>query len=366
MRATKLITALLPALLLGSGLFSCTKSESALREDEICMRVPTTKATGLSEDEIFGVFLTANDYPGGTAWETAWSGEQSYVLDAAFKHFDAATLGTAQDFWAGCDETGNHRPYYYPLQGSLLAMGYSPHKDSPKAAGTILSVTHNSNLQNQTATNPLLTVDFKQTMDPTKMVSLKYFRPADVNNGKSFSKQNSAVPILFHHALCKVQFVFTSNAEWYKISNLRLMGCVNEGTFYNANSPGFLPTLSSATNEGYLLQETSASLYSRVTSPELLLLPQYTDGLFTSGNTGTFIRLEFDITDKDAFSAQHVVLSLDSPVSEEAKQDGVIYFTGLTKHWEMGKSYTYNIGINPHPIDFTLDIEVFTDTAVEM
>ena len=60
------------------------------------MRVPTTKATGLSEDEIFGVFLTANDYPGGTAWETAWSGEQSYVLDAAFKHFDAATLGTAR------------------------------------------------------------------------------------------------------------------------------------------------------------------------------------------------------------------------------------------------------------------------------
>lgn len=144
------------------------------------------------------------------------------------------------------------------------------------------------------------------------------------------------------------------------------MGCVNEGTFYNANSPGFLPTLSSATNEGYLLQGTSASLYPVVTSPELLLLPQYTDGLFTSGNTGTFIRLEFDITDKDAFSSQHVVLSLDSPVSEEAKQDGVIYFTGLTKHWEMGKSYTYNISINPRPIDFTLDIEVFTDTAVEM
>ena len=134
---------MLPALLLGSGLFSCTKSESALREDEICMRVPTTKATGLSEDEIFGAFLTANDYSEGTAWETAWSGEQSYVLDAAFKKFDA--------FWAGCEiETGNHRPYYYPLQGSLLAMGYSPHKGSSKAAGTILSVTHNSNQQNQT------------------------------------------------------------------------------------------------------------------------------------------------------------------------------------------------------------------------
>lgn len=364
MRTNKLIKSLIPVLIL-SGLLSCTKSESDLRQDEICLRIPTTKATGLSQDEIFGVFLTANDQPGETAWETAWAAEQDFVNDAAFKHFSAAELSTAQDYWAGYDYAGKTRkPYYYPLQGSLLAIGYSPYRES--CPDNITSVTHNSNLQNQSAKNPLLMIGFKQNMNPEQMVNLKYFRPADVNDGKSFSKQNSAVPILFHHALCKVQFVFTSNAEWYKISNLRLMGCVNEGTFYNANSPGFLPTLSSATNEGYLLQGTSASLYSGVTSPELLLLPQYTDGLFTSGNTGTFIRLEFDITDKDAFSAQHVVLSLDSPVSEEAKQDGVIYFTGLTKHWEMGKSYTYNISINPRPIDFTLDIEVFTDTAVEM
>lgn len=352
-------------LILGSGAVSCTKSAVELRNDEICLRVPVTKATGLSTDEVFGVYITANSQPAGTDWATAWSGEQEFLNGVAFKHFTAAELSTTQDCWAGYDYVNKkHIPYYYPVQGSLLAIGYSPYID--QSNGTITSVTHNSNQQNQTATNPLLIVGFKQNMDPKKMVSLKYFRPADVNDGKSFSKQNSAVPILFHHALCKVQFVFTSNAEWYKISNLRLMGCVNEGTFYNANSPGFLPTLSSATNEGYLLQGTSASLYSGVTSPELLLLPQYTDGLFTSGNTGTFIRLEFDITDKDAFSSQHVVLSLDSPVSEEAKQDGVIYFTGLTKHWEMGKSYTYNISINPRQIDFTLDIEVFTDTAVEM
>ena len=359
---------MLPALLLGSGLFSCTKSESALREDEICMRVPTTKATGLSEYEIFGVFLTANDYPGGTAWETAWSGEQSYVLDAAFKHFDAATLGTAQDFWAGCElETGNHRPYYYPLQGSLLAIGYSPHKGSSKAAGTILSVTHNSNQQNQSAKNPLLIIGFRQNMDPGAMVNFKYFRPADVNSGHSFSKESASVPILFHYALCKVQFSFSSDKDWYKIGNVRLLGCVNEGTFYNANSPGFLPTLSSAVNEGYLLSEAPASLYGEgVTSPELLLLPQYTDGVFTSGNTGTFIRLEFDVYDNDQFSSQHVVLSLDSPATEEAKQDGVIYLSGLTKHWEMGKSYKYNIKINPRPIDFTLDVEVLTDLPVEM
>ena len=203
-------------------------------------------------------------------------------------------------------------------------------------------------------------------MDPRAMVNFKYFRPADVNRGLSFSKETASVPILFHYALCKVQFSFSSDKDWYKIGNVRLLGCVNEGTFYNANSPGFLPTLSSAVNEGYLLNEAPASLYEGVTSPELLLLPQYTDGVFTSGNTGTFIRLEFDVYDNDQFSSQHVVLSLDSPATEEAKQDGVIYLSGLTKHWEMGKSYKYNIKINPRPIDFTLDVKVLTDLPVEM
>lgn len=354
-------------LILGIGAVSCTKSAVGLRNDEICLRIPVTKATGLSTDEVFGVYITANSQPAGTDWATAWSGEQEYLNGVAFKHFTTTEPGITQECWAGCDfasEGKTHIPYYYPVQGSLLAIGYSPYRES--CTDNITSVTHDSNLQNQSAKNPLLIIGFKQNMIPEQMVNLKYFRPADVNNGKSFSKSSVSVPVLFHYALCKVQFTFSSDNEWYKIGNIRLMGCVNEGTFYNANSPGFLPTLSSATNEGYLLQGTSASLYSGVTSPELLLLPQYTDGLFTSGNTGTFIRLEFDITDKDAFSSQHVVLSLDSPVSEEAKQDGVIYFTGLTKHWEMGKSYTYNISINPRPIDFTLDIEVFTDTAVEM
>ena len=354
-------------MLILSGLLSCTKSESDLRQDEICLRIPTTKATGLSQDEIFGVFLTANDQPGGTDWEIAWAAEQDFVNDAAFKHFSAADLSTAQDYWAGYDYAGNtHKPYYYPLQGSLLAIGYSPYRES--CPDNITSVTHSSNLQNQSAKNPLLMIGFKQNMNPDQMVNLKYFRPADVNNGKSFSKSTVSVPVLFHYALCKVQFTFSSDNEWYHIGNIRLMGCVNEGTFYNANSPGFRPELSSAVNEGYLLSDGSAtaSLYSGLTSSELLLLPQYTDGKFTTGSTGTFIRLEFDIYDKDAFSSQHVVLSLDSPETEEEKQEGVIYLSSLTKHWEMGKFYKYNIKINPRPIGFTLNVEVFADLPVEM
>ncbi|MGM9736097.1 MAG: fimbrillin family protein [Candidatus Cryptobacteroides sp.] len=356
---------LMTALILGCGILSCSKSEADFHNDEICLRVPITKATGLPENEIFGVFLTVNDQPQGTEWGGAWSAEQEYLNDVAFKHFAASELGTAQDYWAGCDyATLTHKPYYYPVQGSLLAIGYSPYKEQSK--GTVLSVTHNSNLQNQTAKNPLLLIGFKQNMDPAQMDTLRYFRPADVNNGYSFSSKTPSVPILFHHALCKVQFCFLSDNDWYRIYNVRLMGCVNEGTFFNANSPGFLPTLSSATNDGYLLQGESTTDLSGYESPELFLLPQYTDGVFTSGNTGTFIRLEFDITDKDEFSSQHVVLSLDSPETEEAKQDGVIYLSGLTKHWEMGKFYRYNITINPRPIDFSLDIEVFTDIATEM
>lgn len=354
-------------LILGSGAVSCTKSAVELRNDEICLRIPVTKATGLSTDEVFGVYITANSQPAGTDWATAWSGEQEYLNGVAFKHFTAAELSTTQDCWAGYDYVNNkHIPYYYPVQGSLLAIGYSPYID--QSNGTITSVTHNSNLQNQTAKNPLLMIGFKQNMNPEQMVNLKYFRPADVNNGKSFSKSTVSVPVLFHYALCKVQFTFSFDNEWYKIGNIRLMGCVNEGTFYNANSPGFRPVLSSAVNEGYLLSEGSAtaSLYTGLTSRELLLLPQYTDGEFTTGSTGTFIRLEFDIYDKDAFSSQHVVLSLDSPETEEEKQDGVIYLSSLTKHWEMGKFYKYNIKINPRPIDFTLNVEVFADLPVEM
>lgn len=355
---------ILAGLLLTAALVaSCAKIRTMpdTPPQEIAMKTPVmTKAAGEWEGP-FGLFAYSTSAQSGTDWTSVWAGSSPYLDNVAFKK--------QGEYWLGWDPTSQaYHAYYYPLSGSLLFAGYSPHKDASE--GTVTNVTLNSNAADL---NPYLAVTFSHVTENvatadrtykkanvTKMPDLMWFDVKDANSGKTVAKTSEAINVTFRHALSKVSLKFTDTGSWYRLKDVRLTGCIYSGTFYSGRTAGWLPDIQNVAD--YILPIQTQTQNDKTIYPELqgqtfddlFIIPQYLNGIFpVLGGTvesEVDVKLVFTVTDRDAFGEQTVEILLKDH----------------TERWEMGKHYTYNIAVNADPIDFGAPTVTITQQTVSM
>lgn len=327
---------------------SCSKTTVISVPEEIAFDafgMPMTRAS-YPEDEVFGVYACQAGCGGGTAWDAsdAWPQASSYFANAAFKNIDGN--------WAGYDiAQGKPNPYFWPSEGSLMFAGYSPHEDASKE--TVTSVAWNPNREDlSVGVNPYLQIGFTQKTDISQMVDLMWFDVKDVNGGNTMTKESGVVNIDFRHALSKVTLNFSgSPQDRYKLTSVKLKDCINTATFYSGKTAGWMPDLAVEKLVNFTLLGSEV-LLNGWTSPEnLLIIPQYLDGIFPVIGTGSVdmgidVILAFTIT--DGYGSQEIEIPLKN----------------YTERWVMGKHYVYNIAVNADPIDFgSPTISITTQTV---
>ncbi len=336
---------------------SCSKvervSESTLHELVLSpLLSPTLKSESddLQDGTVFGVFSYLSDMVGQTDWKTAFPNSTSYMENAAFKFSDGIAQGWNPDL-------DSSHPYYWPMAGSLMFAGYSPYVSLSN--GTIRNVTFIPRTVAGVDSNPYMTVEFTQNVNPVEMVDLLWFDVSGVNSGLTVSKREEPVDIVFKHALAKVEF--NISYEHFHGVTARLTECIFTATFFSGRTPGWLPSSeadlvtlefltapSSVDSEGHLVRTIDSSLY---------MIPQFTDGTFESmdAQIGGDIMLELIIIGR----IPRVETTDDPDDYIETRYEIEIPIKDYTPRWEMGKRYVYNVTIEPKAIEFaepTIDI----------
>lgn len=314
-----------------------------------------TKAgeTIFPNDRSFGLFAYYSECAGGTEWtsQSAIRSATPYLENVAFKK-----NGTV---WCGYDFTQLAvKSYYWPISGSLLFSGYSPHCDESDAVESVQYVQNSSDVN--VAPNPYMAIEFTQKTTPADMVDLMWFDPLDVSNGTTVSKQADAVSVSFKHALSKVEFRFVDVTNHYKLKGVILKGVVNEGIFYSGTTAGWLPDLTEV--EDYeLLPDSYERTLNNSVAGNLFIIPQYLDGIFPSLGTeldsGVDVVLEFTVFD---------TIIVDGGQQKELGQKFEIPLKNYTYRWMTGMSYTYTITANADPIEFDTPDFTIIEQVVSM
>ena len=327
---------------------SCSKTTVISVPEEIAFDafgMPMTRA-GYPENGIFGVYACQAGCGVNTAWDAsdAWPQASSYFANAAFKNIGGGN-------WAGYDiAQDKSKPYFWPSDGSLMFAGYSPHKDA--SGETITSVAWNPNREDlSVGVNPYLQIGFTQKTDISQMVDLMWFDVKDVNGGKTMTKESGVVNIDFRHALSKVTLNFSDSQERYMLTSVKLKDCINTATFYSGKTAGWMPDLAVDKLKDFTLLNSEVTLNGWTSPENLLIIPQYLDGIFPVIGTGSFdmgidVILAFTVT--DGYGSQEIEIPLKN----------------YTERWVMGKHYVYNISVNADPIDFgSPNISITTQTV---
>lgn len=324
-----------------SGLFlgACAKTQ-VVGDDrpEIVMDRLQTKAD-YPADGVFGIYAYHIPVPSGSPRLDSWNSDDAtaYLQNVAFMYngIEAAGYDTSSD---------THRPYYWPLSGSLVFAGYSPHVDESSA---VTSVSFADNLTVGRPENPHIIIDFTQNTDPEEMVDLLYFTMMQ----NSVSKEDSPVPIVFSRAMSKVSISFKDPNGYYRIRNVRLKDCINQGKFYAAvESSGWSPMLSGLSD--YMLQEEITQLSGTETKmPAVLPIPQFLDGFYSTlgAGTGKGVSLAFDLLDK---TNEKFYSEMEIKLFPYEDGEGNFVNASLPSRWQMGMHYTYVFTIEADPIEF--------------
>lgn len=302
------------------------------------------KSIAYPEDQVFGIYALYADCPQGVDWrdQTAWGASSIYLDSVAFKYNG--------EYAAGYDlQSDAYKPYYWPFSGSLMFAGYSPHQGD--SDGTIDSVNFILNTVNPGA-NPYFKIDFRQIVEPSKMIDLMWFDIKDVNNGKTVAKSDTPLNLQFKHALAKVSFEFVDNNEIYQLDSVILRGCINKATFYSGYTAGWLPDISQVENYELLSSSMEREKLNEWKSESLYIIPQYLDGIYDTltgtQDRGLDVVLAFGLT--DGFGGQLVEIPLKN----------------YTDRWLLGYHYKYTVTVNADPIEFGSPDFTITSQIVAM
>lgn len=327
-----------------SGLFlgACAKIQ-VVGDDrsEIVLDRLQTKAGYPSEgvNSVFGIYAYHLPVPSGSARLESWKPDvaTAYLQNVAFKYDGSEAAGY---------DTGNdvHRPYYWPLSGSLVFAGYSPHVDESTA---VTSISFSDNISVGRPENPHIIIDFTQNAVPGEMVDLLYFTMMST----SVSKEDSPVAVTFSHAMSKVSISFKDPEGYYRIRNVRLKDCINQGKFYAAvESSGWSPVLTGLSD--YVLQDGLSQLSDTETAmPDVLPVPQFLDGFYSTlgAGTGKGVSLAFDLLDK---TDESFCTEMEIKLFPYEDEEGNVVNASLPSRWQKGMHYTYVFTIEADPIEF--------------
>ena len=344
MKRTANIKILVTAILALSFVVSCSKVERVLDslQSEIKMEGVLTKASSelYPEGGIFGIYAYYVDAPSGSNRVTNWNTVSAapYLENVAFKYDGTVAVG-----WN--TSTDSSSPYYWPVSGSMVFAGYSPHIQ--RSSSTISSVTYVDNLSMGRPENPHIVIGFKQNTVPAEMVDLMFFSTMST----TVDKTDSPFAIEFSHAVSKVSISFKDPNGYYRIRNARLKNCIDKGNFYvSVESPGWNPDLESLSDYQIHTDLTQLSS-SPVNCTSVLPMPQYLDGYYPTLGTGTGkgVSIAFELVDK---TNANFYTELEYKLYPYENGEGVKVNESLPARWIRGMHYSYVFTIEADPIEF--------------
>jgi hypothetical protein len=349
------------AAIAAAALVSCTKNEfatSVTEQQEISFAAPVMSPTTK-------VAEIANDYPNDpdskfAVWAHYYTGD--YTNFAAGKRY-------MNDVTVGYDATvegwKNATPYYWPKNGTLTFIAYSP-SSVQNAAKTAVGVDANGiKFTDYTVGDPSTQVDL--------LFSERAYNKTEVDRTTEDADPYAGVQINFKHALSSILFKVKA-AETYagttlKVTKVEILNAYSKGSFSqgltDANSA---ETADANTVPGWTNQdvETTYVAYDNATGIELhatdvkylhsgstaltanttdlILLPQALN--HTSTSKEVTVRVTYTL--KNADMADPI-----TQVGEVKLATGNAggYFGGI-ESWQRGKRYIYTISVGLEEIYF--------------
>ena len=377
------------ATLLGVALTSCVKdelSQEAKQQSKIVFDTPVVSPSTKVASEITTTYPQTLDFG---VWADYYENGFNNNMGTQYINQSRVIYSGSGNTWVTVDGGGTETPYYWPKNGSLTFIAYSPYN--------VGNVTH--------TTQGIQIADYNNEDADTDLLFSE--RTYNVNNNGV--TLNSEVGIQFKHALSSIRFGLRAG-DYYpgttiKIKSVKICNVMTKASFnqgingYNAGTNPTPATDALPTNTCWSNYEITGTAYTTkdytytATSPFALTydgaknpLIHYTstDGTTTpTANVTDYIfipQVLNAITGTNTRAAVKVVVTytIQSPSSPEIEQTSEAYLAGLEgfsdpemntsvgtiNSWERGKRYTYIITVGLNKITFTPQVTGWDDVYI--
>ena len=361
------------AAIAGAALVSCTKNElapSVTEQQEISFAAPVmSPATKVAE--------IANHYPTDSqfaVWAHYYEGDYSNFA-AGVRYMNEVTVAhnSTVKGWK------NATPYYWPKNGTLTFIAYSPS-----------SVAAYADVDEEGINFTDYVVDTDVAKQTDLLFSERAYNKVEVDQATSAADPYAGVQINFKHALSSILFKVKA-AETYtgttlKVTKIEVLNAYSQGDFTQglADSNG---AVTGATVGGvetkavwsdyaaettYVAYEnatglvlTNADVYAHngtatktENTTDLILLPQSLAHTATTNNVSLRVTYTLQNADMTEAITQVATVSLATGFTTGTDPE-----TDVTA-WEIGKRYTYTISVGLGEIYFDPLVEAWDDNVV--
>lgn len=345
-------------------LAGCTKDESIVEQQEIgfqplAYKASQTKAnviTGATygtEDPEFGLF--AYQLADGKTFD-ADKDEAKLYIDNKRVHYDSGNWRTdPKSFW--------------PLQGSLTFIAYSPYSVKDVVRHSI--DVSKDNEGNVTSANSVLTIsNFVAGTTDQKDLMWSTHTKNKTANGKigdnivdNITQEYNGVPILFKHALCRIKITAKTAEDYsgfatYNLKQIQVVGLQDKATLTVTDDAAVWSSAPSTplgdfdfySNDQLLTKDSNPVIYknAETAGDGLLAIPQSLEGVT--------LEVTYTMTvDPDGNGSAPAV------VTETTKE--VTLKTNALSQLEQNKVYTLNLSISANEILYSPDVVAWDETG---
>lgn len=344
-------------------LAGCTKDESIVEQQEIGFQPLAYKASQTKANVITGATygtdapsfgLFAYQLADGKTFDTDKADAKLYIDNKEVSYTDENWRTNPKSFW--------------PLQGSLTFVAYSPYSIYQNVDYNINVV--NDNAGNVASANSVLTISnfVAGTTDQKDLMWSTHTEDqtsnGSVNNYPEASPTYAGVPILFNHALCRIKITAKTKEDYsgfatYNLKKIQVVGLKDNATLTVTDDAAVWSDVSNdlTTFDFYApatYKELSANsdtvtyMNAETAGNGLLAIPQSLEGVT--------LKVTYTMTvDPDGNGSASAV------VTETTKD--VVLKTGTLIELEQNKVYTLNLSISANEILYSPDVAAWDETG---
>lgn len=361
------------AAIAGVALASCVKNEpapSVTQQDEISFAAPVVGLNTKAANEVWNNYPTATDY-NFAVWAhyyDAADGNKFTEFGAGQVYMDEVEVSYNQTLNGWAPATS----YYWPKNGSLTFIAYSPASKKEYASLTAEGIQFTNYAVDQDAATQVDLLFSERAYNKTQVDDKK--TGSDVTNEDSSVTSDiyKGVHLSFKHALSSILFTAKTAAEYtntvIKLKEIKLIGVNSIGNFKQglANAP----TGATATDDDLWVNENTPIDYTVSNLSQVL---NNSESYYTSTNSTTaptaanglrssdFILLPQAIPADAKIQVTYTIKSSESAELTQVLQAD-LKMTNV-EEWKRGFRYIYNIIIGLEEIYFEPYVAPWTDAS---
>lgn len=338
-------------------LAGCTKDESIVEQQEIGFQPLAYKASQTKANVITGATY-GTDAPsfGLFAYQLAEGKTFNADKDEAKLYINNKEVSYTDGNWRTNPKS------FWPLQGSLTFVAYSPYSEKSKAS-------HAIDKSGATAKSVLKIEGFQADITGQKDLMWSNLSKDKTSNGTENnypegSPTYAGVPILFKHALCRIKIAAKTAADYsgfatYNLKQIQVVGLKDNATLTVTDDVAAWSEASAAlTDFDFFAGDAPLTATGQVVNYKseetegngLLAIPQSLDGVS--------LKVTYTMTvDPDGNGSAPAV------VTETTKD--VVLKTGTLTELDQNTVYTLNLSISADEILYSPDVNEWTSQSID-